>query len=185
MFSSVDEPMVASSSNTSWRVVNRNIFDGRHDNAFSTTSMHLAFTNWERSMAESGTKGIQDVQLIRMESVVSIRDAGRWIGDVDIIRALRDERVSNLRSQVACNHKTVDAFDTKMISVESWDELRDSHSGNVVVRAHGNWVARLAIAAFLSQGAQKGDFVLENIIVCPKKVCWKCTEKYRACVYIY
>jgi len=185
MFSSVNDPVVSRPNESSWRVINNSIFDGKPDDAFRSTSLHLSFTNWERSVEEHGADGIQDMQLIRMQSVISIREAGRWIGDVDIIEALRDDKVSKLRPQTTCTHQPDERPDTRMTSVESWDELRDCQTGNVVVRAHGNWVARLAIASFLSQGVLRGDFQIDNIIVCPERVCWKCTEIYPASVYIF
>ncbi|KAK0616556.1 hypothetical protein B0T14DRAFT_523374 [Immersiella caudata] len=185
MFSSVCGPVMSNPSETSWRVLNKKGFDGRPENTFRTTSMHLSFTDWERPISEPGADGIKDAQLLRMESFISIRDAGRWVGDVDILTALRDERVCRLPPQNACTHGKIERLENVLVSVESWDELRDSHSGNVVVRAFGNWVARLAVAAFLSQGVLRGDFQIQHIIICPDQVCWKCTESFQACVFIY
>lgn len=136
-------------------------------------------------MRERGTDGIKDAQLYQMESIISIRDAGRWIGDVDILHALCDDRVCRLPPQHECTHEANERLHSPLTSVDSWDELRDSRSGNVVVRAFGNWVARLAIAAFLSQGVMRGDFHIGNIVICPDRVCWKCVESFHACVFIY
>lgn len=120
-----------------------------------------------------------------MESVVSIREAGRWVGDVDVVSALRNECVNKFRPQPPCDHSKDGSYATHLTSIESWDELRNCNAGNVVIRAHGNWVARLACIAFLSQGIQRGDFLFESIIVCPPQVCWKCVEKFPPCVYVY
>ncbi len=185
VFSSVNDPVVSQPNETSWRVINTHNFNGKAENAFASTSMHLSFTDWERSIAERDADGVQEKQLFRMESVISIREAGRWVGDVDILRSLRDERISRLRPQSPCSHPKDEPLDSRLTSIETWDELRDCQYGNVVVRAHANWVARLAIAAFLAQEVRKGNFQIENIVVCPKQVCWKCTEKYPAYVYIY
>ncbi|KAK6218455.1 hypothetical protein QIS74_06335 [Colletotrichum tabaci] len=184
MFSSVMEPMVSEVCD-SWKVVNRNLFNGRPENAFGSTSMHLSLTNWERSIEEPTSVGIQDVQLTVMESVVSIREAGRWVGDVDVVSALRDECINKFRPQPSCDHDQDGSYATHLTSIESWDELRNCNAGNVVIRAHGNWVARLACIAFLSQGIQRGDFLFKRIIVCPPQVCWKCVEKFPPCVYVY
>ncbi|KAI3533987.1 hypothetical protein CSPX01_12338 [Colletotrichum filicis] len=185
MFSSVMEPMVSEVSESSWKVINQNIFNGRPENAFGSTSMHLSFTNWERSLEEPMSGGLQDTQVMKMESVVSIREAGSWVGDVDVVRALLNERVSKLRPQPSCTHAIDGLYGAHLTSIESWDELRNCNSGNVVIRAHGNWVARLACIAFLSQGIQRGDFRFESVIVCPQQVCWKCVEKFSPCVYVY
>ncbi|UQC81331.1 uncharacterized protein CLUP02_06817 [Colletotrichum lupini] len=147
--------------------------------------MHLSFTNWERSLEEPISGGLQDTQVMKMESVVSIREAGSWVGDVDVVRALRNERVSKLRPQPSCTHDINGLYGAHLTSIESWDELRNCNSGNVVIRAHGNWVARLACISFLSQGIQRGDFRFESVIVCPQQVCWKCVEKFSPCVYVY
>ncbi|WQF89925.1 hypothetical protein CDEST_14939 [Colletotrichum destructivum] len=185
MFSSVMEPMVSEVGESSWKVINRNLFNGRPENAFGSTSMHLSLTNWERSIEEPMSAGLQDAQHIMMESVISIREAGRWVGDVDVVSALRDECVEKFRPQPPCDHDKDGSYATHLTSIESWDELRNCNAGNVVIRAHGNWVARLACIAFLSQGIQRGDFLFRRIIVCPPQVCWKCVEKFLLCVYVY
>lgn len=74
-------------------------------------------------MAKRGSGGFQDVQLVQMESVVSICEAGRWIGDVNVMEALRDNRVSRLHPQTGCPHGPDEPFDARMTSVESWDQL--------------------------------------------------------------
>ncbi|KXH29080.1 hypothetical protein CSIM01_02149 [Colletotrichum simmondsii] len=185
MFSSVMEPMVSEVGESSWKVINQNLFNGRPENAFGSTSMHLSFTNWERSIEEPMSGGLQDTQFVIMESVVSIREAGSWVGDVDVVRALRNECVSKLRPQPSCTHDMSGLYGAHLTSIESWDELRNCNLGNVVIRAHGNWVARLACIAFLSQGIQRGDFRFDSVIVCPQQVCWKCVEKFSPCVYVY
>ncbi|KAK1511125.1 uncharacterized protein CCOS01_14887 [Colletotrichum costaricense] len=169
MFSSVMEPMVSEVGESSWKVINQNLFNGRPENAFGSTSMHLSFTNWERSIEEPMSGGLQDTQFVKMESVVSIREAGCWVGDVDVVRSLRNECVSKLRPQPSCTHDIDGLYGAHMTSIESWDELRNCNSGNVVIRAHGDWVARLACIAFLSQGIQRGDFRFESVIVCPQQ----------------
>jgi hypothetical protein len=53
-------------------------------------------------------------------------------------------------------------------SVENWDELIEApHTGCIAVRAHKNWVARLALTAFcVNQGLIP--------VILPVEVCWKC-----------
>ncbi|GKT57462.1 LOW QUALITY PROTEIN: hypothetical protein ColTof4_09454 [Colletotrichum tofieldiae] len=98
IFSSGMELMVSEVGESSWKVINRNLFDGRPENAFGSTSMHLSFTNWERSIEEP-TPGGPPRTCSSMESVVSVREAGRWVGDVDVVRALRNECISKFRPQ--------------------------------------------------------------------------------------
>lgn len=61
-----------------------------------------------------------------------------------------------------------------MCSVDYWDEILDLSRDNsvLVVRCHGNWLARLGTIGVLT-----GRFAAESIIVCPKackNICWRC-----------
>ncbi|KAK4448938.1 hypothetical protein QBC34DRAFT_449178 [Podospora aff. communis PSN243] len=144
IFSSVKEPMIASTDDGAWRVVSKMAsFDGRPEDLFGSTSMHLGFTAWERSMDMADSHGKQDVQFTKMESVISIRDSGTWVGDVDVMAAMRSPHIYSLSRQPPCHHKPGEPMTLPLKSIGNWDELRECQSGLAVVRAHGNWLARL------------------------------------------
>lgn len=151
--------------------------------------MHLTFTNWERPLEGISSRGNQDVQVFLMESVISIRERGRWIGDVDVLPALRSPIIYELPRQEACSHSKSEPPGIHMTSIECWDELREFPAGNVVVRANGNWLARLATTAYLAQYAERHQGSIRRITLCPPSVCWKCMNDYiqqiSANIYIY
>ncbi|KAI0551917.1 hypothetical protein F4679DRAFT_581981 [Xylaria curta] len=189
MFFSVENPITATQDTTFWRVADPQKFDGTAVNMFYDTSMHLSFTNWERPIEGFSPRGNQDIQLNLMESVISIRERGKWIGDVDLITALKSHVIYHLPPQGSCDHSVTESPDVHMTSIESWAELREFHAGNAVVRASGNWLARLATTAYLAQCAEKRQGRVERVTICPPKVCWRCLEEYikqfPANIYIY
>ena len=57
-----------------------------------------------------------------------------------------------------------------MTNIDNWDKMLDPpQSGICVVRAQGNWLARLAISAVCSQ-------LGFHTIVMPKTPCWTCCQ---------
>ncbi|KAK8076536.1 hypothetical protein PG994_003808 [Apiospora phragmitis] len=189
MFFSVENPMTSPMDASFWRVADPQRFNGEATDLFQNTSMHLSFTNWERPLEGFRSGGNQDVEIALIESVLSIRERGRWIGDVDVLLALRSKIIYRLPSRPACSHARTELPRTHMNSIESWDELREWPAGNVVVRANGNWLARLATTAYLAQSAERGQDNIRRITVCPPSVCWKCMDDYiaefPASIYIY
>ncbi|KAK8015592.1 hypothetical protein PG991_008480 [Apiospora marii] len=190
MFFSVESPITSPLDASFWRIADPQIFDGAPTDLFQNTSMHLSFTNWERPLEGFRSGGNQDVEIALIESVLSIRERGRWIGDVDVLPALRSNIIYRLGPQLPCSHSRTEAPQAHMTSIESWDELREFSAGNVVVRAHGNWIARLAATAYLAQSAERDRrHSIRRITVCPSSVCWKCMDSYvaqhAANIYIY
>lgn len=187
--------MTAPLDDTAWRVVqDMGAFDGQPTDLFASTSMHLSFTQWERSIDVADSHGNQDVQLTKMESVVSVREAGRWIGDVDVVAALKSPYVHlwspDHDHHSACGHATTSKppQSVSLKSIGNWDELRECQSGLSVVRVHGNWLARLAVTAYLAQRAEQAAGAGAKIILLPSSVCWTCLmddNDSHSVIYIY
>ncbi len=95
----------------------------------------------------------------------------------------------------SCQHGLV-LPDRVFTSLESWDEILDLPEGPLIVRANGNWIARLAILAVLvkqlqvhrqrgsklakdphSQKSRKDKVLKTYVTICPKQVCWGCNWK--------
>ncbi|KAI0856354.1 hypothetical protein F4860DRAFT_506763 [Xylaria cubensis] len=186
IFSSVQSPMSAKLDQSNWRFANQQVFNGMRENALGSTSMHLSFTNWKHAIDQVKEHGTQDSQCHKMESVISIREKGRWIGDVDVMAALRSNNVYFMAPQPPCTHSPNAAPLQDMQSIESWNGLSDISAGLVVVRAHGSWLARLAATAFLAQQGNMEQSFVRRITVCPPNVCWQCHKpEFTGNVYIY
>ncbi|KAK8092007.1 hypothetical protein PG997_002368 [Apiospora hydei] len=186
-FFSVENPITAPLDESFWRVADLQKFDGAATDLLHSTSMHLSFTNWERPLEGFRSGGHQDVEIALVESVLSIRERGQWIGDVDVLPALRSKIIYRLPPQHSCSHPRTEPPQAYMTSIESWDELREFSAGNVVVRANGNWLARLATTAYLAQSAERDRRNIGRITVCPSSVCWRCLDvsQFPANIYIY
>ncbi|RSM18462.1 hypothetical protein CDV31_002597 [Fusarium ambrosium] len=173
MLTSPANPMLAPLDEAKWRIYNMHEFNGKPEDMLDATSLHLSFTNWSHS---GGPSGMQGVEALLVEAVVSIRDSGQWVGDVDATTALGCDMIHQVKPNPNCNHEPHSLPTTAMISIECWDELRICPEGLAVVRASGNWVARLAATAYLVQKILLGELRRRRIFVCPDNVCWACIE---------
>ncbi|KAG5800669.1 hypothetical protein H9Q69_000228 [Fusarium xylarioides] len=169
-------PMLAPLNEGTWRISNLNRFNGGPEDMLGTTSLHLSFTDWSQPLSSGGIFGSRDVQCSLMEAVVSIKDSGQWIGDVDILKALGSSMVHLARLDPFCPHARSTLPQNYMHSIECWDELRDCPEEQLVIRASGNWVARLAAVSYLAQKMSTKDIRSSRIFICPDNVCWACRE---------
>ncbi|KAK5662482.1 hypothetical protein OQA88_8393 [Cercophora sp. LCS_1] len=86
-------PMVKTLANDTWNVITHATFDGKLENNFDATSLHLSFTDYVLPV-DLGTHGFQDREAFFVESLVSIHDRGTWIADLDVMAAIRSELLS-------------------------------------------------------------------------------------------
>jgi hypothetical protein len=170
-----------------WVAINHNEFDGKPVDHFEHTSIHLSFTEYEIPLVTEGSqRHIIDRPVVLVETLISIHDGGQWVGEADILKALSGDCARatgcDLGSGLHAQHKA--AFveqlqkDSRSLvtSIENWDELIEAPStGRIAVRAHGNWLARLAATAIC---------VRLNIrpFILPKEVCWQCCQA--ACAWL-
>jgi hypothetical protein len=70
-----------------WNVINHTDFDGKDEDNFKGTSLHLSFTEYNPSV-NLGLHGAQDAEVFMLESIVSVHDRGMWIADLDILGVL-------------------------------------------------------------------------------------------------
>lgn len=163
-------PRLAEPDLHSWKLVNHHAFDSKLQESFSSTSLHLTFTDFEMPL-DVGTRGLRDRQVVLLESLVSIDDRGRNVGDLDILSMFKNE---DLKISRICSHskKATDRIpDHYLVSIDCWDEFLDLPPSNpAIFRAQGNWQARLAAVA---AGLQVG----KAIFVLPEKTCLRCVEE--------
>ena len=91
--------------------------------------------------------------------MVSVRDSGRWIADIDVVGAQPENYDFNIVCQ--CNNPH-DSFSKSYISIDSWEELLDPPLAVGIFRAHGNWAARLAAICILKQKKMDSRVFLLN-----------------------
>lgn len=174
------EPMMRQSLPESWKMINNFTFNGRAENHFTRTSLHLSFTDFNAPVYDLN-RGQLDTQMFFLEAVVSVHDAGAWVADIDIPAAMSSGKLQIMKSNVSsrtCSHEKGLEPDQDMVSIENWDEIFDQPDESCVVRASEDWVARLAVTTVLVQqlGRDKDTGVPEKkfVAVCPKDTCWRC-----------
>ena len=89
-----------------------------------------------------------------VESMISIRDRGEWVADLDIL-AIDFENLSRLKSGTKqCRHifPGFTVSPRPLSSLDCWEELIDRpEEGIGIFQATGNWAARLAAVSILTQ----------------------------------
>lgn len=139
---------------SSWRAVNYSPFDGKREDNFKGTTLHLSFTSNEFPL-DYGVTGIVDHQVFLVESIVSVLDAGTWVADLNVLGPLEQlaDRCLRVPRPLRCNHsrEILSEALSKFAIVDTWEEVLDTPPTIGLVRAHGNWCARLAAAILLSQ----------------------------------
>jgi hypothetical protein len=159
---------------SSWHKVAHEPFDGQAQDNFQQTSFHLSFTGYEIPL-EIGDRGRCDVLASVLETAVSVYDKGDWVGDIDVLSA--GGKWAACPPIRLCPHQATDessAALTKwsLISIDSWPELLDLPPfQDAIVRAHGNPIARLALAA-LAITQRRTVLILPGEGNC----CWQCAR---------
>ncbi|KAF5536829.1 hypothetical protein FNAPI_11603 [Fusarium napiforme] len=162
------DPKVHKIDESKWSHISHVPFDGRLDDAFQHTSLHLSFTRYKLPVMVA--HGYQSIAANFVETPVSIFDRNTWIADLDILKALKSRQLER-RITRCCDHdeaeKSRPAF--PLTSIDSWLELLDLPPNASVFRARNNWLARLAGAALSLQ-------IGAHTVVLPscETVCWKC-----------
>jgi hypothetical protein len=130
-----------------WNLVNHDAFDGKMENCFTSTSLHLGFSGYERPMLTQQHGG-RFIESFFIETKLSVYDRGKWVADLDILKALDHPELYPLVQQPHCEIKPAGHKpDFDVTAIDSWEELIEPPPGAGVVRAHGNWQARLAATA--------------------------------------
>lgn len=103
-----------------------------------------------------------------METVVSVYDRGSWVGDLDILGALKSRIFFRLPPSDSCGHAPQAPPTVRAVSIDNWDELLETpEEQSGIVRANGNWLSRLAATAL---SIQSGN----TTAVLSDRLCWKC-----------
>ena len=166
-------PRVRAFDESSWSVINHHAFDGQVEDSFGGTSCHLSFTDYRMPIGVANqAHGRQDVEAHFVETVVSVYDSGKWVADLDILASLGDPDLRRERCGPGCTGKFKAATEVfgchlPLTSVDNWDELLDRPGNAVVIRAHRNWLARLALASF-AIGRGYRVYLLSD------PLCWAC-----------
>ncbi|PWY92995.1 hypothetical protein BO94DRAFT_564195 [Aspergillus sclerotioniger CBS 115572] len=163
-----------------WRFVNHHPFDGSPiGGMFDGTSLHLSFTGWEGPVSLSSSS-FRSMEAYYLETTVAVNDGGEWVGDIDILKGLRDaQMLVHPLSDSACPHDpSFTAAGAAMTTIDCWEEILDPPKGVLVLRStpatpggfrNWQWMVRLAAVSMASlRNYQCICIPLDRI------VCWSC-----------
>lgn len=137
--------------------------------------MHLSFTDFYKPYIQSDGNRNQDAQIFIQEAVISVHNRGAWIGDIDILGSLRSP-LMEIISSLPCSKEHNEVSLRRHLSLENWEDIIERRPLPSVIRAHGNWLARLAIVSMFVQTrpANIDDDSTKQIRVVPSDCCIAC-----------
>ena len=156
----------------SWEMINHAPFDGKFEDNFESTSLHLSLTGYEQPINIHG-HGDRDCVVHFAEVVVSAHDRGLWHADLDLLHLAtrRWPRISSAHCRHTEDQKVDASLVADFISIDNWYEALDRPHNPAIVRSQNNWIARLALAAIPSPENQQ-------LIVTLDKPCCACLASY-------
>ncbi|RHZ60823.1 uncharacterized protein CDV56_108611 [Aspergillus thermomutatus] len=153
-----------------WNLVNHNEFDGKLEDAFQSTSLHVRFTGFVLAV-DVGLHGSQFREISFAEAVISVFDSGNWVADINVLESLESGSLVRIQQSRECELSRVEsmpAFDS--VAIENWDEILDPPTEPAVFKTHGNWQARLAAMCICIS-------LQHCIILFQNHRCWSCAGK--------
>ncbi|OQE39009.1 hypothetical protein PENCOP_c007G05680 [Penicillium coprophilum] len=166
-----------------WQFVNHKPFDGNSAGGmFDGTSIHLSFTGLEGPVSLESTNS-RGMEAYYAETAVSVNDKGEWLGDLDILKGLRDLEMVDLDpADSKCTHDPAfAAAGVKFISIDCWEEILDPPSGLLVLRSasgtpttenrRGTWRWMVRLAAVSIARSRKYRCICLPV---DGSFCWTC-----------
>ncbi|MCJ1325807.1 hypothetical protein MMC10_002470 [Thelotrema lepadinum] len=174
------DPLVRQPQMGDWPQLNYKLFSGERKDCFDATTLHISFTGACMPM-ETTFSGAKDRELNLLETIVSIHDRGKWIADLDILgsleRALSGTHLPESEIEMNClNHSESVGPSHRSVCIDNWLELIEgSDSPYSIIRANGNWQARLAATALSVARSNLSEY---RTIICGEKLCWACVNVF-------
>lgn len=158
-----------------WRIVEHKEFDGDDKDCSEATSLHLSFTGFAFPL-DVGEYGGRDTEVYILETLISVHERGEWVADLAILPCLESNLLRPMTNRTRCSRLQHgnESSHPNMVSIDCWDEFLDFPEDPAVVRAHGNWLSRLAYTA---ASVQNGYLTL--LFGPDSRRCWECAREER------
>lgn len=177
---SPQDPRIKSSELNYWRQISHAEFDGNLQDSFETTSLHLSLTKYSMPLSIGNRGNNIDHNIAIVEAVISAHDRGKWVADLDILSVYQPhnrmlQRFTNVSLSDCPQHSDKEHVH-RLTSLDSWEELLDipedlGRTNIGIVRAHDNWLARLAATCISVQKRYR------TVLLPSAAVCWHCCCK--------
>jgi len=175
------DPIVKTNNAEVWEMINHEEFDGYWEDNFRSTSLHLKLTGYELPI-NVGQHGSRYQEVLYAETIVSAHSRGQWVADINVLSLYpigpsRDWWGPTWLEQrllpVSCHHDDISKNDHSefglLTSIDNWPELLDRPPNTSIIRAKGNWDARLALTAVMRMKE-------EDVFIASGDVCWACVK---------
>ncbi|KAI9172791.1 hypothetical protein HJFPF1_02305 [Paramyrothecium foliicola] len=165
-----------------WIKVAHEPYDGLTEDCFTSTSLHLSFTEFEMPY-DLGKRGSIDNDVHFVETIVSVYEKSEWVADLDVLLLFEPllsgyqcvRRFKRSTHERGCYHPSPSwrALPYRLTSIDNWEELINApndlgQSHIAIIRANDNRLARLAAA---SVAVQMG---LRTVVLPNSDFCWSC-----------
>ena len=170
------EPMIRSRSIYDFRQILHEPFDGNVGNDFHDTSLHLSFTS-AKSNIPGYFEGLKDSELEVVETALSVYERDKWVADLDVVKSMAIGSLAQVPPCPECQQEKNGKMAQKgllgenipgVTAITNWTELLDPPETILsVVKASGNWEARLAAYVIAVASEYHG-------CVLPDAWCWTC-----------
>ena len=128
------EPKIRKLNNESWMHINHAPFDGKIEDCFQQTTIHLGFTAYNLPLRDdSQGDNIIDRPASLVETIISVHDRGQWVADLDVISALEYGRLDENPGE-PYGHPTVGFPKSTSSNGNLSVRLQDPLNGNVSFR---------------------------------------------------
>ena len=172
-------PRIRKLESETWELISHAPFDGKIEDSFRNTSLHLSFTQYTMPV-DTGHYGGQDIEAFFLESLISVYDRDKWVADLDVLKMLGSELFQRHTYTKVCAHRQDQKPNFDLITIDNWEELLEREEVLTVIRAYRNPMARLATAAIsVHQG--------RPTIILPDDFCFACDvskPRHEATTYI-
>ncbi|TGJ82730.1 hypothetical protein E0Z10_g6029 [Xylaria hypoxylon] len=133
-----------------WYQYDHNVFTGIMEDCFKRTSLHLSFSEASQAINVNFSGG-RDVEAYFLESLISVYNRDEWIAELDILGLVTNPNLKSsdeLPGSKACNCKDHSMHGgPTVISIDNFAEMLVPPNQPGIIRAKGNWQARLAATA--------------------------------------
>ncbi|KAJ2998734.1 hypothetical protein NUW58_g229 [Xylaria curta] len=131
-----------------WYQYDHNIFTGKMEDCFKGTSLHISFSQASQAVNVNFSGG-PDIEAYFLETLISVYSRAQWIAELDVLSSISNPNLKSAAEILrykTCNCKGHDSTGggSSIISIDNFAEMLVPPNHPGIIRADGNWQARLA-----------------------------------------